>query len=770
MTILYRNPDRASDGEGYDRTYTRDRARFTHDTTFWALDLAIATYMGGGPVQGCLDIGCGQGQVLAHVAASHAQPDGLERMIGVDLSPVAVAQCDAAHPELVWALDTLQDFLRSQTHLRGQLDLVINKGGFTYVESERDYVETLDGIASLLSDDGMFFYMTNKAFYDRWAAARALQWSRDVFSLMEERMGPPVVIPNSAYYIQLYGPATQRIAVDGSEGKARPIDVAFHWEDGGARRVVLADRAHVDRATAAADLPPPAAPYVRDRAISPARDRRVDELLAIANRSTQEGVSHRVVLTATTLRASPEVGVGLGDRLVPVLSESVPTSYYPQALNGTAAIEREVFTLLRARPSIAVLVQGLDDFYLVDGVQLMPIEEYLSRWRWITETLNRHGCHPVVVAAGPAVDWESEDGGRSLRREDATARLSELAPTLAPLDATVLCPSPPDDVDQFRDWALDTVDEIAHLVRKAEKPVSRTETLGPPDALHAVQLPSSAKVRLQAESLEVAKDRVHDLFFALRPPTEAMGPDTGSSLVDKSFQQVGGRTEREAAQQIALLSSSKADSTASTNMPTVLVIGDSSRMRLDDATGWGPATAELLRNEFYVPHIPHCCGGTRVQSRFLADWLTILPDLVVLNAGHQDCAENPLSDRLPPMASSPTEYESRLHEMVALIRSKGVPHIIWANSTPVHPLRHRTWPGTKRRRKINRSNEQVSLYNRIAEGVMTANDITIVDLHSLVLSLGINEALLADGLHLSTKASAACGAEVARSVREVLAG
>ena len=133
--IVYESTDCQFDASGYDETYAADRQRFTHRQTFQALEEVFTKHIQlDGPFW-CLDLGCGQGQVAAkvHDIIGERAPNlrQVSRIYGLDLSPVAIRQCDESYPDLLWINDTLQEFLKREETTRdlfGRFDLVINKG------------------------------------------------------------------------------------------------------------------------------------------------------------------------------------------------------------------------------------------------------------------------------------------------------------------------------------------------------------------------------------------------------------------------------------------------------------------------------------------------------------------------------------------------------------------------------------------------------------------------------------------------------------------
>ena len=133
--IVYRNERRIflKSGKNYDETYRRESHRFTHRATFEVLDEILEAQVPDGKRFWALDLGCGQGQVLDHVRETLDQnaspPSGDLPLYGIDISEVAITQCENRYPRLRWIVDSFQDFLqRPETPAEyfGRFDLVIN--------------------------------------------------------------------------------------------------------------------------------------------------------------------------------------------------------------------------------------------------------------------------------------------------------------------------------------------------------------------------------------------------------------------------------------------------------------------------------------------------------------------------------------------------------------------------------------------------------------------------------------------------------------------
>lgn len=205
--LIYRSEELSFNPKNYNATYSRDRARFEHDHTYQAIDWVFGEFLTTAGCRGCIDIGCGQGQVLEYVFGKAVEfemkPDG-GNFFGIDISDVAIGQCQARCPHLGWIIDTYQGFLQSPLARetdRGKIDLVVNKGGLTHVRGH-------------------------------WNHIRCGRWDLDIFDLMREVFGNIRVLHHSGYYICAMGPGVPAEDGDREPGRSRPRRIEFRFRDG----------------------------------------------------------------------------------------------------------------------------------------------------------------------------------------------------------------------------------------------------------------------------------------------------------------------------------------------------------------------------------------------------------------------------------------------------------------------------------------------------------------------------------------------------------
>lgn len=224
--IIYENADLVEMAKNYNATYAADAEHYSHKVTFEAIDHFLTDFH---PTS-CIDIGCGQGQVLTHVA-NLLESGGIRtdrsRFIGVDVSSIAIRQSEQRSPKLCWVVDTYQKYLASDDFSRrfpGGVDFIINKGGLTFVESEDDYVNTLERTRDALSERGKFLFIKNRKFYRRWSETRARGWGREPRQIMFDIFGEPKEYQSRGYHILLFNKKVDNIL--------RAEAIEFTFDDG----------------------------------------------------------------------------------------------------------------------------------------------------------------------------------------------------------------------------------------------------------------------------------------------------------------------------------------------------------------------------------------------------------------------------------------------------------------------------------------------------------------------------------------------------------
>lgn len=201
--LHYKNPAVAKYAANYNMVYRTDLDNFQHRVTFKAIDQFLASNRRS--VETCIDIGCGQGQVLAHVA------DNLRKkgngFVGIDISDVAIEQCEERRPDLTWIVDDYKNFLDRPEFKQlfpAGVDLIVNKGGFTHVRTEADYSDTMQKTREALSERGHFLYIKSKKFYHKWTNLVAGRWEREPLQIVFDNFGEPIIVENLSYHILFF--------------------------------------------------------------------------------------------------------------------------------------------------------------------------------------------------------------------------------------------------------------------------------------------------------------------------------------------------------------------------------------------------------------------------------------------------------------------------------------------------------------------------------------------------------------------------------------
>ena len=430
--IVYENPDHQFSSTGYDATYAADPRHFTHRSTFKALETLFTEHLQIDRPLWCLDLGCGQGQVAAKVydIIGERAPNMLQdsRIYGLDLSPVAIRQCDASYPDLLWINDTLQDFLKREETKRdlfGRFDLVINKGGLTFVSSEDEYDELLEGIHALLGEGGRYLYIQNKEFYEHWANRTCKGWARDVFDIAGEQFGTPSIIDNKGYFIYIYTKGPDAVARDYRPAANEPLSIEFcyntgqteSWFVGGSETMALAVRT-----------------LLREPHESERRPFRV------AGNMRPESKAHHEMLVAQTVEAARRSGStvvvpihdiwqpnGRKAYLIPSLHSAMYSTdllplHYPLNCRTTRKYCDAANEWVAARPDAILLGLGLEDYRLDarTGGTWIDLDEFAARIDWLAWKLQRDTEARIVwIWLTLDDDLTSRNGKWIFRAEDA---------------------------------------------------------------------------------------------------------------------------------------------------------------------------------------------------------------------------------------------------------------------------------------------------------------------------------------------------------------
>ena len=190
-------------------------------------------------------------------------------------------------------------------------------------------------------------------------------------------------------------------------------------------------------------------------------------------------------------------------------------------------------------------------------------------------------------------------------------------------------------------------------------------------------------------------------------------------------------------------------------LPVVVLVGDSIRL------GYAPVVADLLKGKARVVSVEANGGDSANVLAHLDDWaIDPKPAVVHLNAGLHDLKRDPKTGAYPVDVS---RYEANIRRILERLERETSARLIVATTTPVLDDRHNAV------KPFQRAESDVERYNGVLKKVAAASDVTAVDdLHAVATKLGLETALLADGVHFTKEAYQALGAQVARQIEAAL--
>lgn len=129
-----------------------------------------------------LELGCGQGELLALVMRSLGATGGGPRLgVGVDASYAAIADCAVRYPHLRWAHSPCEDFIdkllaraEEVSAIPPRFDLILDKTGMTAIPDFPTAFALLKKLSYCLAPGGRYIYMASPGFYERRYADKAL--------------------------------------------------------------------------------------------------------------------------------------------------------------------------------------------------------------------------------------------------------------------------------------------------------------------------------------------------------------------------------------------------------------------------------------------------------------------------------------------------------------------------------------------------------------------------------------------------------------------
>jgi SAM-dependent methyltransferase len=229
--ILYKNKAFKDWSSGYDNAYSAEPEHFKHD---WINKTLIDLFNTKSliEIESCLDVGCGQGELLQYLWANFRtdkNSNSGKSFIGVDISGVAIQQCEDKFKHLSWAQDSIQEFLKSEFAsdvFPTGIDLIINKAGITKVNSENEYSELISLIYKNLSKNGSFLFSLSKNFYKKWISSNTLGWSKDPIQIIFDIFGQPLRVPSESKFLFIFSKVPDLHNV-----KSFPSEVEFEFHE-----------------------------------------------------------------------------------------------------------------------------------------------------------------------------------------------------------------------------------------------------------------------------------------------------------------------------------------------------------------------------------------------------------------------------------------------------------------------------------------------------------------------------------------------------------
>ncbi|CAN5822567.1 SGNH/GDSL hydrolase family protein [soil metagenome] len=198
------------------------------------------------------------------------------------------------------------------------------------------------------------------------------------------------------------------------------------------------------------------------------------------------------------------------------------------------------------------------------------------------------------------------------------------------------------------------------------------------------------------------------------------------------------------------------DDPAPGDLPVVVLIGDSIRI------GYAPRVIERLEGKARVSNPDRNGGDTSNVLAFLDEWaIRTNPAVIHINAGLHDLKYDREAGEHQVKRD---DYRANLEKILNRLESETSARLIFATTTPIDEGRH------NRVKPFDRREADVKHYNATALEVLKSHpEIVVHDLHAVAESLGIESALVADGVHFTPEASKALGDRVADQIEQALA-
>lgn len=397
--IIYENKNRLFSTTKYDTTYSINPEHFSHRVTFWAIEQVFNKYLTLEQSFSCMDLGCGQGQVLAKVYTEieKGNPKADFQLYGIDISKTAIDQCNKRYPDFFWIIDSFQDFLENDKTIKlysNQFDLVINKGGLTHVQSQQDYKEMLSGINYMLKEKGKYIFIQNKKFYQKWSNTHCQNWSKDIFDIACNVFGQVEIIRHNSYYINIYSkgdfsPNNKSLASQ----HTKPISVDFFLNNGQTQSYYISgDELTYQYLNQLIEAPNKTEPFVYD-VPSHLTEKSSQRQQKLVQRTVQSFVANQ---ERVLLADSPP---WLTRKVFKMLEKEVNFIHFPEQCDTSRKCCDFVNSWLAAQPDLLIFGFSLKDFKLDRNTNkpMVDLDEFRYRLDFVIDKLTTENKIQLVL-------------------------------------------------------------------------------------------------------------------------------------------------------------------------------------------------------------------------------------------------------------------------------------------------------------------------------------------------------------------------------------
>ncbi len=376
--IIYESEANAIDAAGYNTAYAKSEAHFNPKPGFKIVDQLVDFSAEACPAS-CIDIGCGQGALLDHIYSCSRKVGGdrikPERFLGVDISKVAIDQCENANPSLAWVVDSFQGYAEAAdpaSRFPDGVDLIVNKAGLTKVGSEDEFENIFLSIRNLLSDSGHFLFTCSKPFYRKWLSANATDWRREPIQIAFDIFGEPQYLTDETRYILLFSKRTPDLK------DAYPAAVEFEFEDGSKSRI--------------------------DTYFDLDIRRRVELATGLPHPRGSTRLNKVTLLSDMNFAANPDIRVSSSYAIPQIRGKGLKVHRLRRPLNSSKSLILRANEFCGVKCSHVLLGGSLNDWLVSSdtGQPHVDPDEFEARLDWFFSFLKRHqSAHVTFLTAFP---------------------------------------------------------------------------------------------------------------------------------------------------------------------------------------------------------------------------------------------------------------------------------------------------------------------------------------------------------------------------------